>query len=118
MARFVLTLTKDGSKVDFFSYTDREKKSVLQGINLAISSYTSIGFFERMDLRDWLYSTSVVKGVAERMRDGVLFSLVCEKNGVCADPIAKEHTPYFTPQTKEEIMAEYYERRESGLLPR
>lgn len=121
MAKFTLTMTSiNGEKLPSFEYSNRTKKEVLEMINNAIFTHTHIGFFERMDLRDWLYSTSVMRGKAQRVRDCIKFTLVCEftHNNEVVDCNAKEHAPYYIPRTQEEIREEYFERRESGMLPR
>lgn len=121
MAKFILQVISVGGTnvVPSIEYSNRPKKEVLEVIGNTIDTYTNIGFFPRMDLRDWLYSTSVLRGIAERTCDGFKFSLTCEQNGnESVDAIAKEHTPYYIPRTQEEIREEYFKRRESGLLPR
>lgn len=98
-----------------FMETDKPKKVVLDMVAKVIDSASTLGFFQRMDLRDYLYSESVLRGKAQKTIDGVTYVLVCVKNEY-VDPIAKAHTPYYIPRSIEEIMAEHWLKKGDGHI--
>ena len=117
MGKFILTVENSiRQKIVGFYYSNRPRNEVLDVINQAIMQHTTLGFFERMDLRDWLYSTSVSYSKAERSACGMKFTLVHKNEGTYDTPIAKDHAPYFVPPSAEEIATEYWARKERGMF--
>lgn len=117
MGKFILTVENSiKQKLIAFYYSNRPKNEVLDVINQAIMQHTTLGFFERMDLRDWLYSTSVLHSKAERSACNMKFTLIHKNEGTYDTPIAREHTPYFVPRSEEEIMEEHWARKEKGMF--
>lgn len=121
MARYIITRLKNG----VIDYTDqltnetreKVKESVKNVVMEGLKNKIGGGFLLVMDIVDHLYSIASLYGKATRTFEGVKFVLTCEKEpNEVVNFYAKEHTPSYIPQTKEEIMDEHWARKANGMF--